>query len=233
VLACRRAPHREIHPAAFDPLGLRSAWGWWRLFSVISALAGTTGVGFIGLLIESRLGIPRGVLAVPLVAVTVVMLLCAEGARMLAKLDAYERPRLEVVFIPGEMPFEYVSRTDVGTELQKEQERIYSIGVHNMSGKTVDGVTVRLASFRCKTRAAGRVRGNRVESSWFGASFGPVGRQTARRVASEWLITRKLWARMPKPTHRCMPLSEWYRQRTRPNRRLSTLMRPSTPARNR
>ena len=35
----------------------------------------------------------------------------------------------------------------------------------------------------------------------------------------------------PSPTHRCIPSSPLYRQRSRPFRRLTTLMRPSHPVR--
>src|SRR5437868_1026726 len=54
--------------------------------------------------------------------------------------------------------------------------------------------------------------------------------EAARRIIARPIFTR-LSEITPSPTQRCIPISVLYRQRLRPCRRLTTLMRPSHPVR--
>jgi len=66
-----------------------------------------------------------------------------------ARIDAlkHQKPKLRVVFNPGEQPYEYISRMDVGNPLGEwENWRQYCIGIENFGDTTVHDVLVSLVT---------------------------------------------------------------------------------------
>jgi hypothetical protein len=159
---------------ALDPLGIRSGWGWWRLFGVAVAFVGTTGAGGVAFYVESVTGIPRGTLVVPVVSLVLVGLFSTAGSRLVRRLDRYEQPQLEILVAPT-MPYEYVARTAVGTDQEREVERLYCIGIHNRSGVTIDNVSARLMAIVGKPVTGGlvddRMPANLIDNDDAGVPF--------------------------------------------------------------
>src|SRR6266566_8293729 len=101
----------------------------------------------------------------------------------------------------------------------------------SLSSPTLATSRRKIDVFRLLVNGVGQSKTRRKERRGLKQAAMDVGGYGAARLLIARPMLRRLSEITPSPTQRCIPWSPLYRQRSRPFRRLTTLIRPSHPVR--